>query len=191
MAEASTSISLSLDPYYASIIQNNKRASPSPSKVQRGLVAWMKAFWLPLQQRKHPLLRFEFSAQTDELKIDSLVVTSNGEHPVVVGLKDRPFWEKQVSQSLKKIDVEDLGDMNATELWNTIPDNDGHGRGKLDLERMQKELSVKVVFLESHVLLVGPKQKLTKKCFILRNVLSHYHWRLSGKDSSQSAMGHG
>jgi hypothetical protein len=32
-----------------------------------------------------------------------------------------------------------------------------------------------------HVLLVGPKAKLQKKCFAIRNLLAHYHWRLTGK----------
>ena len=63
------------------------------------------------------------------------------------------------------------------------------------LERMvrkiEKELSVKVVFCaapDPHVLLVGAKAKLAKKCFVLRNLLSHYHGRLSGRDVAFEAM---
>ena len=35
---------------------------------------------------------------------------------------------------------------------------------------------------DGHVLLVGPKSKLRKKCSDVRNLLSHFHWRLSGRD---------
>jgi hypothetical protein len=145
----------------------------SPSKVQ-GIVEWLQAFWLPTQQRKHPSIRFDLTAADGSLQI-----RTSKEESII----DPSFWEKQVTQALKKVIVEDLGDMDALELWDSIPDSDKDGRGRQDLEQMQKELSVKAVFLQDrHVLLVGPKQKLTKKCFTLRNVLSHYHWRLSGKD---------
>ena len=35
---------------------------------------------------------------------------------------------------------------------------------------------------DGHVLLVGSKAKLQKKCVQLRNLLSHYHWRLTGTE---------
>ena len=93
-------------------------------------------------------------------------------------------WEKNVFQTLKKITVEDLGLMNATELQSSIPQTDKHGRGMLDLYALEKKLSVKVVFdsQTDHVLLVGDEKKLEKKVFVIRNMLSHYHWRLSGTD---------
>lgn len=54
----------------------------------------------------------------------------------------------------------------------------------VDLRSMEKKLSVKVVFddVTGHVYLVGDTKKIDKKCFALRNMFSHYHWRLSGKD---------
>ena len=63
------------------------------------------------------------------------------------------------------------------------------GRGRRDLAAIEKDLSVKVVFCENrHVLLVGAKAKLQKKCLSLRILLSHYHWRLSGRDVSFESM---
>jgi len=61
--------------------------------------------------------------------------------------------------------------MNAIELLDSIPDAHKDGRGRQDFDRLQRELSVKVVFLESnhHVLLI-------------RNILSHYHWQTSGME---------
>ena len=54
---------------------------------------------------------------------------------------------------------------------------------------MEKELSVKVAFCgDDHVLLVGAKAKLQKKAFAMRNLLSHYHWRLSGRDVAFETM---
>ena len=54
---------------------------------------------------------------------------------------------------------------------------------------MEKELGVKVAFCSNdHVALVGPKAKLSKKCVAMRNLLSHYHWRLSGRDVAFEEM---
>ena len=64
-----------------------------------------------------------------------------------------------------------------------------HLSGMVDLQRVEKELSVKVVFCEDgHVLLAGSKPKLAKKCVVLRTMLTHYHWRLSGRDVSFGEM---
>ena len=99
-------------------------------------------------------------------------------------------WRQQIRVAGKKVDVEDLGMMDAARLWDAIPEDDGAGRGRRDLERIEKDLSVKVVFCLSngHVLLVGAKAKLQKKTFVLRNLLSHYHWRLSGRDVAFEQM---
>ena len=93
-------------------------------------------------------------------------------------------WECKARSALRKIYVEDLGNMDATLLFQTIPETDSEGRGVADMRSMEKKLSVKVVFDEvtGHVYLVGDAKKIEKKCFALRNMLSHYHWRLSGKD---------
>ena len=92
-------------------------------------------------------------------------------------------WSKQIRAALKKVEVDDLGAMGAARLWEAIPEEDGAGRGRKDLAAMENELSVKVCFCEDgHVLLVGSKAKLQKKCVQLRNLLSHYHWRLTGTE---------
>ena len=53
-----------------------------------------------------------------------------------------------------------------------------------DLYDLEKKLSVRVIFDDDtkHVVLVGEKKKLEKKVFVIRNMLSHFHWRLSGSD---------
>ena len=68
--------------------------------------------------------------------------------------------------------MEDLGAMDAARLWESIPEEDGAGRGRNDLADIEKELSVKICFCDdAHVLLVGAKAKLQKKAFVLRNLL--------------------
>lgn len=127
-------------------------------------------------------------------------------------------WQKLIHTALKKIVVEDLGDLNATELLSSIPKQDPEGRGLEDLFSMESKLNVKVVFdtntnnidvntknedneatmtIEkrnhdnddkkniggtNHVLMVGDVKKIEKKVFAIRNMISHYHWRLSGKE---------
>ena len=39
-----------------------------------------------------------------------------------------------------------------------------------------------------YTMVVYLQAKLQKKCFALRNVISHYHWRLSGRDVSFATM---
>lgn len=94
------------------------------------------------------------------------------------------MWEKGVRLALKKIQVQDLGNMNASELQLSIPMEDSEGRGMTDLLSLEKKLAVKVVFDQEsgHVLIVGDEKKLEKKVFVIRNMISHYHWRLSGTD---------
>ena len=74
--------------------------------------------------------------------------------------------------------------MNASELQLAIPMEDSEGRGMTDLISLEKKLAVKVVFDQEsgHVLIVGDEKKLEKKVFVIRNMISHYHWRLSGTD---------
>mmetsp|Transcript_2731 Transcript_2731/g.4114 ORF Transcript_2731/g.4114 Transcript_2731/m.4114 type:complete len:180 (+) Transcript_2731:121-660(+) len=140
-----------------------------------GLVEWLLAHFFPSRVRKSPLLVLVTSPGRGQIQ----VCTENGSI-------DGPGWEKAAHSSLKKVVVEDLGDMNAKELKNSIPEEDAEGRGKSDLLSYQKKFSVQVVFdAESgHVLLVGDAKKLEKKVFVIRNMLSHYHWRLSGTDVS-------
>ena len=152
------------------------------------LVHWLEAYWLPSQRRKHPTLQFCLAATTAEPQLQIHSQSSN-DKANSASTKDATIWGKQLSAVLKKITIEDLGDMNAVDLWDSIPETDDRdGRGRGDLMTLQKELQVHVEFSGTsasggHVYLVGNKAKLSKKCFTLRNILSHYHWRLSGKDT--------
>lgn len=145
---------------------NDKEAS---QRQALGQAAWLDSFWLPTQQRKHP---------------DCQLVIEGTAFSVTVNSDDAGTdWNKLLQAALKKIQVEDLGELAAQDLWLTIPEEDNEGRGRKDLAQLEKQLSVKVVFLEedNHILLVGAKAKLEKKCLVIRNVLSHYYWRLKGK----------
>lgn len=138
-----------------------------------GQAQWLEVCWFPTQRRKHPAVQFSIQEGSTVCIQDSKDSTED--------------WNKHIRSALKKIIVEDLGNMDAVELKETIPEEDKDGRGLRDLEALEKQLSVKVVFLEhnKHVLLVGQKVKLQKKTFVIRNMLSHYHWRLTGKDVSR------
>ena len=126
-------------------------------------------------------------SQIDETKATiegTTTTTISGENGANRFELDESDWQKKTFHTIKKIHVEDLGNMNAKELQESIPMDDSDGRGMLDLQNLEKKLSVKVVFdhVTGHVLLVGDEKKLEKKVFVIRNMISHYHWRLSGKD---------
>lgn len=160
------------NPYCFTISIRDLVEDRSKEKLDRkadSLCEWLETFWIPGQKRKNPKMIFLIEDGFVKLSCEEAI---NEEH-----------WKKQVASSLKKIEAEDLGNMDALVLKASIPVEDKESRGLLDLEKMQKQLSVKVIFHSSgHVLLVGQKAKLSKKCFTMRNILSHYHWRLSGKD---------
>jgi len=166
-----------------------------------GLAAYLQTYSFPTLQRKNPTIDFSIAIalntefldysitiQNRKRKCDEdckavAAVTSNEEND------ERNHWNKIFTSILKKITVDDLGNMDAEELWNSIPEGEQlihGGRGRQDLLNHEKQLHVKVVFdgRSKHVLLVGTKPKLDKKCITIRNILSHYHWRLSGKDVS-------
>jgi hypothetical protein len=140
----------------------------------QALVIWVKSFHLPTLCRK-------------SVSNAGMHVTNTEPGKLLLNGILAPTWEKSIHSALKKVIVEDLGNMDATALLPTIPETD-EGRGMQDMMAMQKKLSVKVVFDDEtgHVFLVGDSKKLEKKCFVLRNLLSHYHWRLSGRDVSFS-----
>ena len=54
-------------------------------------------------------------------------------------------WTKQMQSVLKKVEVENLGKMDAARLWEAIPEEDGAGRGRRDLLALEHDLSVKVL----------------------------------------------
>ena len=147
-----------------------------------GHAQWLHAFWFAPQQRKH-------GAQLERVGRSGVRVTAPAAGPEEDSAGFGERWRKLLREALKKVEVEDLGAMDATRLWEAIPEEDGAGRGRRDLAAMEKELSVKAAFCANeHVVLVGAKPKLAKKCFAMRNLLSHYHWRLSGRDVAFEAM---
>ncbi len=167
------------------------RKSPYPVVVtspSRGLIRIQVATFTNTAKEYQHGQKSDYTTN-NSTKIESECTEKGGETAPPSSTKtfDGTSWEKSVHAALKKITVEDLGYMNAAELKASIPENDSEGRGKTDLYHLEKKLSVKVVFddVESgsgHVLLVGDAKKLEKKVFVLRNMLSHYHWRLSGSD---------
>ena len=150
-----------------------------------GLALWLLSYYFPPKIRKcagGAQSSTAIEAKSNQRGCIELVASNdNAEF-------DFKEWEDKARAALKKILVEDLGKMDAPELLTTIPETDAEGRGMVDLRSMEKKLSVKVVFddVTGHVYLVGDAKKIDKKCFALRNMLSHYHWRLSGKDVALS-----
>lgn len=177
-------------------------AREAVSRAAEGQALWLSTFWFAAQQRKHGValqregrsgVRVTGAAPFDEpdATIGKMREANRAQMQwaeSVTAFEDH--WRKQISAALKKVEVEDLGAMDAARLWEAIPEEDGAGRGRKDLAEIEKELSIKVCFCEgdAHVLLVGAKTKLQKKAFALRNMLSHYHWRLSGRDVAFEAM---
>ena len=139
----------------------------------QAIVVWLQTFHFPTLYRKQGA---------------DMEVTNPGAGKLVLIGPESQKWQKSIQSSLKKIVAEDLGNLSAKSLIPTIPEIDSEGRGMHDLQETEKKLSVKIVFDEDtgHVFLVGDAKKLEKKCFVLRNILSHYHWRLSGTNCSFS-----
>jgi hypothetical protein len=164
---------------HAGSINSAQGASAEATKTlalqqAQALVHWVENFHLPSLRRK----------SSDR----GVHVTNPEPGKLLLEGIDAPSWEKSIRSALKKVVCEDLGHMDASALLPTIPETDSDGRGMRHIELMEKKLSVKVVFDDEtgHVFLVGDSKKLEKKCFDLRNLLSHYHWRLSGRDVSFS-----
>ena len=160
--------------------ETSPASQAAAERVAEGEAQWLEAFWAS-KQRKHGVA----------LVVERGLVRVQGGAPGDTGEEEfEARWRKEILSTLKKVEVEDLGDMQAASLWESIPLEDSNGRGRQDLAALEKELSVKVVFCceGGHVLLVGAKAKLQKKCFVVRNLLSHYHWRLSGRDVAFEAM---
>ena len=157
-------------------------AAAAAAVVAEGEAQWLVANWFGSQQRKHGV-SFDLQGRS------SVRVEGTSTSPEQSAAQYEAHWSKQIAAAVKKVDVENLGPMNAAELWAAIPEDDSAGRGRRDLAAMEKELGVKVCFCDNgNVLLVGAKAKLQKKCFVLRNLLSHYHWRLSGRDVAFETM---
>lgn len=199
-----------------------------------GLVQWLLSFYFPAKIRKskqstnvksnyeHEIISVTSHTRgTIQIEIQFISLhKDNGEENKEEEDKERSSvsihvsrikeqYEKSIRSTLKKIVVDDLGHLNATELLPTIPKIDPEGRGLDDLLAIERKLNVKVVFDvvhvmndnsndaddddvneshsnssgTNHVLIVGDAKKIEKKVFVIRNMISHYHWRLSGKDN--------
>eukprot|EP00966_Prymnesium_polylepis_P134429 3106743-Prymnesium_polylepis.1 len=138
-----------------------------------GKAVWLAAFWFATQQRKHGVIIAREGRSG--VRVTGCVVASASDVPEVGvkltedaaaqlqwdedAAKFEEHWSKQINAALKKVEVEDLGAMDAARLWEAIPEEDGAGRGRNDLTAIERELSVKVCFCEAdaHVLLVGAK----------------------------------
>lgn len=156
-----------------------------------GKIEWLMTHHFPSKLKKSPIPITVSSSSRGIIKLqyeDNHSQEDDDHTKQQQGNESTPFnpesWEKGVWSALKKVVVADLGNMNASELKDSIPEEDSEGRGMNDLVKYEKKLAVKVVFDDSsgHVLLVGDQKKLDKKVFVLRNMISHYHWRLSGTD---------
>jgi hypothetical protein len=163
-------------------------------ELSHARAAWLARFWIPAQLRR------------ERGAVNISVV--DGSSVEVVALQPIPEeedadakwcekWKKKVDTGLNKVIQQDLGPMNAPELLQAIHDtvNTNTGNtGIADLTTIEQKLSVLVYFDctdgpgKDHVLLLGTKKKLDNKCAGLRSILSHYHWRLSGKDVAFDAM---
>jgi hypothetical protein len=183
-ASEETTITVVLD--LLTSLLSNTATSPEKQRIAlakaQATVVWLQTFHVPSLRRKQ-------QSNSRTAQVTEMQVTNPGPGTLVLEGADAHVWEKSIQSTLKKIVTEDLGNMNATELVPTIPETDPEGRGMQDLQATEKKLSVKIVFDEDtgHVFLVGDAKKLEKKCFVLRNMLSHYHWRLSGTDVSFSS----
>lgn len=155
-----------------------KQRESAPLQAQ-GMIEWLLLHHFPFKIRKSKLPIEVSSPVRGKMRIQLQRNDSSAEYGI-----DHEVWEKSVRTALKRITVEDLGNMNASELETSIPSEDVEGRGMDDLFLLEKKLAVKVVFDKEtgHVLIVGDQKKLEKKVFCLRNMISHYHWRLSGTD---------
>lgn len=167
-----------------------------------GRAQWLLMFWAPTLVKKHEGVAVSVSGRstirlTGELltfppRPDSTIeeaVDANHELELAAASAFSEKWRRAIAHALKKADVDDLGHMDAPALLAAIPVADSNGRGLADMRAMERELGVMAAFcFNGHVLLVGPKAKLARKCFGLRNLLSHYHWRLSGREMPFEAM---
>ena len=147
------------------------------------LTVWWKAFQKTGFLRKNPhcsVVEEESSCAAGILRIAGIQAGDAAATAAV---------EQKIRSSMKKIQVEDLGRLQASDLLASIPQEDPQGRGLQDLRDTEKKLSVKVVFdtIGEHVYLVGDAKKLEKKVFAIRNMISHYHWRLSGTEMSKKS----
>jgi hypothetical protein len=153
--------------------------------VPLGFARWCEKHWFSTQRRRNPGAVLKVVAKEGDDPVEIVISDPNGHE-----LK----WNQLVHSQMKKIKLEDLGDMNSTMLESSIKSSKWGptmtvGEGWAQILALEKLLGVAVVFLNNrHVLLVGSPKKLEKKCIELRNILEHFSWRLSGKTADFQTM---
>lgn len=160
--------------------------------VSPAQASWLNRFWAPTQVRRQNGAVSISVVETNIVEVLALVALEDGTRT-----EWREKWTKQIGDALHKLCEEDLGKMDAPDLLQaiheTVNTNTGN-TGIADLTALENKLNVLVYFDciegpdQGHVKLLGAKKKLDKKCADLRTILSHYHWRLSGKDVAFETM---
>ena len=160
------------------------RVDVSPAQA-----AWLERFWIPTQLRRQ---RGAVSIKVVGGTTVEVAATDAADES-----KFREKWTRLLEGALNKLCEESLGAMNAPELVkaiNEIVNTNTGNTGIADVTALEEKLSVLVYFDctdgpdKGNVTLLGAKKKLENKCADLRSILSHYHWRLSGKDVIFDAM---
>ena len=161
---------------------STERSELSPTTISivvaEAKLAWLGSFWVDSQRKRNP----HVAITTD----DGLITISAVPAAAETAETFRERWEKAVAAALKKVEQDDLGDMGGRgrSMREQFPPD-----GLAQLATLERELSVKVCFCANgRVLLCGAKAKLLKKCLPIKNLLSHYLWRLSGKDAAFDDM---
>ena len=170
----------------------------------------LEKYWLPTQQSKKSNSDFTFeiifpAISNYKNSLSANVVIQSVVENVDV---DVSSYERKIDKILKNVIEQDLGMMDATILVPAIKDSNS---GWNDLQNLEHDLGVKMFFcvetteedakgettttdshgkmyVADHIYLIGAKKKLDKKCSDLRNLLSHFHWRLAGRDISFEEM---
>ena len=67
-------------------------------------------------------------------------------------------------------------------------DSNSSSSSSQETAREKKKNNSQQFYTPEHVYLIGLQKKLDKKCGDIRNLLTHYHWRMSGRDLSFEEM---
>ena len=98
-------------------------AAAAAALVAEGEAQWLVAHWFGSQQRKHGV-RFGLEGPS-RVRVEGPPTS-----PEQSAAEYEAHWSKQIAAAVKKVDVENLGPMNAAELWEAIPEEDSAGRGR-------------------------------------------------------------
>ena len=199
-------------------LKNSLKPDTYTRKMTYGQGLYMKKHWLASQRRKNEELNIEISIPMTCGSPASVVINSNEQlkwdrivdkalKNIVeqdLGCMDATLLLPAIKES--KNGVHDLStialDLKVCVLFFTnkhVAEQFEVGGGVVGAsttlvapETESKSSAVsdatKTLYRPEHVFLVGAAKKLDKKCGDLRNLLTHYHWRLSGRDISFEEM---